>query len=112
MLIDVVGAESISAQARTYAEYRVFAALTRMAGLEPIRRASILLRDKPDRRGCPRVSCAVTVVFDDAAAVRVRATGSHAYEAINRAVDRLESLERGRHSRNISRRICLNGRSP
>jgi hypothetical protein len=93
MRIDVVGAESISAQARTYAEYRTFAALTRLAGREPIRRAGILLRDLPDRHGCARVSCAVTVVFERAAPVRVRATGQHAYGAINRAVERLEAHE-------------------
>jgi hypothetical protein len=93
MRIDVVGAESMSAQARTYAEYRTFGALTRLAGRAPVRRASILLRDLPATQGCPRVSCAVTVAFDVAPAVRVRATGRHAYEAINRAVERLEAID-------------------
>jgi hypothetical protein len=92
MRIDVVGAESISAQARTYAEYRTFATLTRLAGHQPVHRASILLRNLPDKHGCPGVSCAVTVVSDDAATVRVRATGRHAYEAINKAVERLEVM--------------------
>jgi ribosome-associated translation inhibitor RaiA len=93
MRIDVVGAESISTQARTYAEYRTFATLTQLAGHEPVHRASILLRNLPDTHGCPGVSCAVTVVFDEAAAVRVSATGRHAYEAINKAVERLEALD-------------------
>ena len=38
MRIEVVGGDTISQQARTYAEYRVFAALTQVADAERVRR--------------------------------------------------------------------------
>jgi ribosome-associated translation inhibitor RaiA len=78
---------AISSQARTYAEYRVFSALTRHAA--KFRRARILLRPSRDRFTCDRVTCAVSVALAPSGSVRVRVTGPHAYGAINRAVERL-----------------------
>ena len=77
----------ISSQARTYAEYRVFSALTRHA--VKFRRARVLLRPSEDRGRCDRVTCAVTIALDPSGSARVRATGPHVYAAINREVDRL-----------------------
>jgi ribosome-associated translation inhibitor RaiA len=85
--IAVVGDQSISAQARTYAEYRVFAALTRHG--QPFRRIRVLLREKNDPGRCDAVTCSVAVALEPSASVRIRATGSHVYAAINRAIDRL-----------------------
>ena len=61
MRIEVIGEdESIHAQARTYAEYRVFAALVRHS--QAVRGARVVLRR--DERGgtCDTVVCAVTIV--------------------------------------------------
>ncbi len=41
MRIEVVGLDTINQQARTYAEYRVFAALTQFADTETVRRARV-----------------------------------------------------------------------
>lgn len=85
--ISVGGDESISAQARTYAEYRMFAALTRYA--PDFRRARVALRARNGGGSRDPVSCSVTVAFEPSASVRIRTTGPHPYAAINRAVDRL-----------------------
>jgi ribosome-associated translation inhibitor RaiA len=78
---------AVSSQARTYAEYRVFWALTLQA--LKFRRARVTLRPTEDRGICDRVMCAVSVALEPSGSVRVRATGPHVYAAINRAVDRL-----------------------
>ena len=86
--IHVVGDDNaISSQARTYAEYRVFSALTRHA--LKFRRARILLRPSEDHDTCDRVICAVSVALEPSGSARVRVTGPHVYAAINRAVERL-----------------------
>ncbi len=92
---------AISSQARTYAEYRVFSALTRHA--IKFRRARVLLRPTDDRDTCDRVTCAVAVALEPLRSVRVRVTGPHVYAAINRAVERLgdalgERIEQRRSS--------------
>ena len=78
---------AISPQARTYAEYRVFSALTR----HPLkfRSARVLLRPSEDQGTGDRVTCAVSIALEPSGSVRVRVTGPHVYAAINRAVDRL-----------------------
>ena len=81
---------AINSQARTYAEYRVFSALTRQA-LE-FRRARVLLRQSEDRGTFDRVICAVSIALEPSGMVRVRATGPHVYAAINRAVERLRDV--------------------
>ena len=91
MRIEVVGADTISQQARTYAEYRVFAALTQVADAERIRRARVVLRPVERGGGCDSIACTVTVSLEGADSVRIRATGPHAYAAINRAVERIRT---------------------
>ena len=92
--IHVVADSAISSQARTYAEYRVFSALTRHAFR--FRRARVLLRPSDDRGTCDRVTCALSVALEPSGSVRVRVTGPHVYAAINRAVERLGSALGGR----------------
>jgi ribosome-associated translation inhibitor RaiA len=86
--------KAISSQARTYAEYRVFSALTRHA--IKFRSARVLLRPSDDRDTCARVTCAVSVVLEPSRSVRVRVTGPHVYAAINRAIERLGDVLGGR----------------
>jgi ribosome-associated translation inhibitor RaiA len=76
-------------QARTYAEYRVFAALARHT--PRVRGARVVLRHA-ERQGAPWVVCDVTVALEPSGAVRTQAGGSHAYAAINRLVDRIGEL--------------------
>jgi hypothetical protein len=86
--------KAISSQARTYAEYRVFSALTRH-GLK-FRRARVLLRPSKDLGTCDRVICAVSVALEPSGIARVRVTGPHVYAAINGAVERLSDVVGGR----------------
>ena len=86
--IQVVGEDSISPQARTYAEYRVFAALAHSA--ERVRDARVVLRSFDCYGGSERVVCTVTIGLEGTGSLRIRTTGAHAYAAINRAVDRVQ----------------------
>ena len=87
MRIQVVGEDAITAQARTYAEYRLFAALSRSA--ERVRSARVLLRSLDGHSSSERVVCVVTITFDGTGSLRIRSTGARAYAAIDRAVDRV-----------------------
>ena len=89
MRVDVLGDDTISPQARTYAEYRVFAALTQLAGSEQVRGARVVLRRANTGRACAAVTCSVTVTLAGSSPLRVRTTGDHPYAAINRTVERL-----------------------
>ena len=89
MRIEVVGDDSISHQARTYAEYRLFAALSQHADTRHVRLASLMLRRAKSTRQCDGIVCAITVHLHSGQAARVRAYGTHPYAAINRAVERL-----------------------
>jgi ribosome-associated translation inhibitor RaiA len=91
MRIQVLGDETISRQARTYAEYRLFAALTQLAGADQVRDASIVLRHVNGSGDGQVVTCMVTVTWEGANTTRVRTTGDHPYAAINRAIERLRS---------------------
>ena len=95
MRIEVIGEdESSNAQARTYAEYRVFAALARHT--QHVRGARVVLR-RDEREGtCDDVVCAVTIALEPSGCIRTRACGGHAYAAINRAVQRVGDLMRRR----------------
>jgi ribosome-associated translation inhibitor RaiA len=95
MRIEVIGDdESSTAQARAYAEYRVFAALARHT--PRVRGARVVLR-RDERNGtCDTVVCAVTVALDPSGSIRTRSRGQHAYAAINRAVERIGDLMRRR----------------
>lgn len=91
MRIEVVAADTISQQARTYAEYRVFAALTQVADAPKVRRARVVLRPVDPGGGCDSIACSVTIALEGADPIRIRATGPHAYAAINRAVERIRT---------------------
>lgn len=88
MRIEVVGDDTISQQARTYAEYRVFAALTQFS--DKVRRVRVLLRRVKLGSGCEGLACTVTIALG-ADSCRIRSTGPHAYAAINRAVERIRA---------------------
>ena len=89
MRIEIIGDDSISRQARIYAEYRLFAALSQIADTSQVRAASLALRRAKSRRPCDGVLCTVTVELNGDEVVRLRASGDHAYAAITRAVDLL-----------------------
>jgi ribosome-associated translation inhibitor RaiA len=78
---------SVSRQARTYAEYRVFAVVARHT--PNVRRVRVVLHGTEDSCTCVGMTCAVTVALEPSGSVRIRATGAHTYAAINRAVERL-----------------------
>lgn len=86
---------AIGAQARTYAEYRVFAVLARHT--RNVRRVRVVLRQMDPGETCDKVTCAVTVILEPTGVVRIRATGPHVYAAINRTGERL--------SRALGRRV-------
>jgi ribosome-associated translation inhibitor RaiA len=91
MRIEILGEGSIGPQARTYAEYRLFAALSEVVGTARVRHARLMLRRSKDKRDCG-VSCTVTVEIDGGEVRRIGTTGDHPYAAINQAVERLRSL--------------------
>jgi hypothetical protein len=99
--IDIVGDESIDHQTRTYAEYRLFAALAPSIDMRQFRRASLVLRRTNGLRQRERILCAVAVELDDGSVTRFKAAGDHPYQAINRAVERVRQtswpLLRGPH---------------
>lgn len=91
MRITVVGEDAISRQARTYAEYRVFAALAQFAETEKVRWARVVLRRVTRKGDCDTVTCTVSVALDGSDSLRIRTTGQHAYAAINRAIARIST---------------------
>ena len=91
MRIEVVGEGTISQQARTYAEYRVFAALTQCSDADKVRGVRVLLRPVNRSSGCKDIACTVTVGLEGSESFRIRTTGPHAYAAINRAVERIRT---------------------
>jgi ribosome-associated translation inhibitor RaiA len=91
--VEVLGEDTIGSQARAYAEYRVFAALTQITEAQKVRRARVVLRPVNGRGSCDRVACTVTIALDGADSLRVRTIGAHAYAAINRAVERITTVK-------------------
>ena len=91
MRIEVVGEGRISQQARTYAEYRVFAALTQFSEADKVRGVRVLLRAVKVGSRCEGIACTVTIALDGLDSFRIRTTGPHAYAAINRAVERIRT---------------------
>ena len=91
MRIDVSADRTISRQARTYAEYRLFAALTQRWEAGHVGRVRAVLREVQIGRGCAGVACTVSVALPGSGSIRIRTVGSHAYAAINEAVDRLRT---------------------
>jgi ribosome-associated translation inhibitor RaiA len=95
MRIEVISeVESSNAQARTYAEYKVFAALAQHT--QHVRGARVVLRQDKRNGTSESVACAVTVALVPSGSVRTSACGPHAYAAINRTVERLGDLMRRR----------------
>ena len=88
MHIEVLGEDGISAQARTYAEYRLFAALSQAVDSNRVTHACVILQWRSHPAN-DRVSCLVTVAMEGGAFRRVRASATHPYAAINRAIERL-----------------------
>jgi hypothetical protein len=71
--------------ARAYAEFRIFSALARFS--DTVRGATVsLTRPRPFSQS---VWCSVAVTLAPGTHARVRARGRHAYDAINRAADRV-----------------------
>ena len=91
MQIEVIGEGPISQQARTYAEYRVFAALTQFSAADKVQRVRVMLRPVMIGDGRETIACAVTVAMEGSDSFRIRTTGAHAYAAINRAVERIRT---------------------
>jgi ribosome-associated translation inhibitor RaiA len=91
--VEVLGEDTISSQARAYAEYRVFAALTRIPEAQNVRRARVVLRSVDGEGSGDRVACTVTISLDGADSLRVRTMGAHAYAAINRAAERITTVK-------------------
>ena len=89
MRIQVIGDDSINEQARTYAEYRLFAALAQVIDTSRIQSASLQLRRVPTRRPGHGVICTIVIELEDGDVVRFEASAGHPYAAINRGVDRL-----------------------
>jgi hypothetical protein len=89
--IHVTAEETIDRQARTYAEYRLFAALSQLVGADQVRDARVLLR-ACRQHGRSGISCTVTVRLTSGDALRIGTTDAHAYAAINRAVERLRAV--------------------
>jgi len=89
MRIKIVGDESISRQARAYAEYRLFAALSQLLDTGQVDHASLVLSRAKSTRRSGGVVCTVTVELNGGGVTRLRTFGEHPYAAINRAVDRV-----------------------
>ena len=89
MRIDVLGYDTMSAQARTYAEYRLFAELSRVVDTSRVRQATLVLQRREDVRADESVSCTVSVDIDGCDPLRIQRSAAHPYAAINRAVERL-----------------------
>jgi ribosome-associated translation inhibitor RaiA len=89
MQIEVLGEDTISRQARIYAEYRLFAVLSQVVDTDQVRHVRVMLRPKHNR-GYHGISCTVRIETDRGEAFRIRAVGDHPYAAINRAVERLQ----------------------
>ena len=93
MRIKIFGEETISAQARIYAEYRLFAALSQVMDTNRVRHASLTLQ-RTQHRASESVSCTVTVDIKGGQSLRIQTSGEHPYAAINRAIEQL-----GKHNR-------------
>jgi ribosome-associated translation inhibitor RaiA len=91
MRIEIIGDGTISQQARTYAEYRVFAALTQFPETDKVQRVRVVLRPVKTGSDCESIACTVTVALEGSDSLRIRTTGPHPYAAINRAVERIRT---------------------
>jgi ribosome-associated translation inhibitor RaiA len=85
MHISVLSNIAVTDQTRAYAEYRVFAGLAALSRL--VQEVEVRL-DSRTHEGV-EVDCVVCVEITSGKRARVRARGRHAYDAINRAADRM-----------------------
>lgn len=89
MRIEVHGEDTISTQARTYGEYRLFATLAQILDTNRVTHARLALQRSKAGRDCDGVSCTVTVAIEGTRPLRIQASADHPYAAINRAVKKL-----------------------
>lgn len=80
-----IGLES-GRQTRAYAEYRIFSSLARFSHAVHDVDVSLTSANRIDG---PKALCVVVVTVGDGIRVQVRAGGRHAYDAINRAAQRI-----------------------
>jgi ribosome-associated translation inhibitor RaiA len=85
MRIEVLGEDTIGAEARTYAEYRLFDALTGVVDTNRVKHARLVLERTAPDRASDGVSCTVTVDMDGSDSLRIEVSAGHPYAAINRA---------------------------
>jgi hypothetical protein len=102
MHIEVVGEGTVSQQARTYAEYRVFAALTQSSGADKVQGVRVVLRPVKLGSRCDGITCTVTVAMDGLDSFRIQTAGPHVYAAINRAVERVKISAATRRADRVS----------
>ena len=112
MRIEVVGDDSISRQARTYAEYRVFAALPYVLDPSRVRSARVVLHVINPEQRTAHVSCAVSIELDDGEQLGLSAIGAHPYAAINRLVDQLRNDPEPWDSGDARRQPCPSTAAP
>jgi ribosome-associated translation inhibitor RaiA len=101
--IDVVGDSEIPQQTRTYAEYRMFAILTKHHARP--RQARLALRSVEPQGACRFCECDIALHFRDGVIVSVAVRGPHPYAAINRAIDRIDAAlaeRRDTHARALA----------
>ena len=94
MRIEIIGDDLIGRQARVYAEYRLFAALSQAVDTRRVPTASLELRRRSSKRHGDGVLCRVRIELNDGEVSRLRASGVHPYAAINRAVQCLRPSPR------------------
>ena len=85
MHISVLSSVAVTDQTRAYAEYRVFAGLAGLSRL--VQEVEVHLDSRNGEE--VDVDCVVSVAITSGKRARVRARGRHAYDAINRAADRM-----------------------
>jgi ribosome-associated translation inhibitor RaiA len=86
-------------QTRAYAEYRLFSSLARFSDV--VRDVDVSLASTRPTDG-PKAVCAVVVTVTDGSRLHVRARGRHAYDAINRAAQRIGDALRRRTESQLS----------
>jgi hypothetical protein len=89
MRIQILSDALISAQACTYAEYRLFETLSHTVDTARVSSARLELRRTRQKRHSGSVSCTVLLEIDHGDVLRIRAIGGHPYAAINHAVARI-----------------------
>jgi ribosome-associated translation inhibitor RaiA len=101
MRIDVIAEdETITAQVRAYAEYRLFATLARYSQL--VRSVRVVLQRGGRDRTANQIVCAITVALEPSGYARARASKPLAYGAIHRATERIGDLMSRRTARRRS----------